>query len=200
MASKIRQRYSYLAGRIRRQIAKLTERMPDAVSLERYSASEFPKLRDMKIPPTDRALKAAVRKAEKLLASGELTLRHQKRSVASAIKTLNDRGYNYLNQGNFKYFFDFLDDARSRGLASIYGYQYLLDTFNRAKKRGLTEEQILGNMQYWEEQTNKQKAIAMKKGIPLEEIKGKRLYLRKDRKYDSSKDSFQRSKKSKRRK
>ena len=197
MASKIRQRYSYLAGRIRRQISKLTERMPDAISLKRYSASEFPKLRDMKIPPTDRALKAAVRKAEKLLASGELTLRSQRRSEATAIRTLNERGYNYINQGNFGYFMNFLDDARARGLASIYGYQYLLDTFNRAKKRGLSDDEIRGNIQYWANQADRQKAIAMKKGIPLEELEGKRLYIRRGRKYDSSSESFQRSKRKK---
>ena len=92
MASKIRQRYSYLAGRVRRQISKLRERMPEAVSLERYSEKEFPKLREMKIQPSDRALKAAIRQAEKLLSSGELSLRSQRRSMNTAIKTLNDRG------------------------------------------------------------------------------------------------------------
>ena len=192
MASKIRQRYSYLAGRVRRQISKLRERMPEAVSLERYSEKEFPKLREMKIQPSDRALKAAIRQAEKLLSSGELTLRRQRRSVATAIKTLNERGYNYVNQQNFGYFMDFLDDARARGLASIYGYQYLLDTFNRAKKRGLSDDEIRGNIAYWAEQADKQRAMAEKKGIALDEFEAKRLYIRKGR-YSSS-ETFNRNK------
>lgn len=192
MASKIRQRYSYLAGRVRRQISKLRERMPEAVSLERYSEKEFPKLREMKIQPSDRALKAAIRQAEKLLSSGELTLRRQRRSVATAIKTLNERGYTYVNQQNFGYFMDFLDDARARGLASIYGYQYLLDTFNRAKKRGLSDDEIRGNIAYWAEQADKQRAMAEKKGIALDDIEAKRLYIRKGR-YSSS-ETFKRNK------
>lgn len=192
MASKIRQRYSYLAGRVRRQISKLRERMPEAVSLERYSEKEFPKLREMKIQPSDRALKAAIRQAEKLLSSGELTLRRQRRSVATAIKTLNERGYTYVNQQNFGYFMDFLDDARARGLASIYGYQYLLDTFNRAKKRGLSDDEIRGNIAYWAEQADKQRAMAEKKGIALDEFEAKRLYIRKGR-YSSS-ETFKRNK------
>lgn len=192
MANKIRQRYSYLAGRVRRQISKLRERMPEAVSLERYSEKEFPKLRDMKIQPSDRALKAAIRQAEKLLSSGELTLRRQRRSVATAIKTLNERGYTYVNQQNFGYFMDFLDDARARGLASIYGYQYLLDTFNRAKKRGLSDDEIRGNIAYWAEQADKQRAMAEKKGIALDEFEAKRLYIRKGR-YSSS-ETFKRNK------
>ena len=185
MASKIRQRYSYLAGRVRRQISKLRERMPEAVSLERYTEKEFPKLREMKIQPADRALKAAIRQAEKLLSSGELSLRSQRRSMNTAIKTLNDRGYNYVNQQNFGYFMNFLDDARARGLASIYGYQYLLDTFNRAKKRGLSDDEIRGNIAYWAEQADKQRAMAEKKGIALDEFEAKRLYIRKGR-YSSS--------------
>lgn len=192
MANKIRQRYSYLAGRVRRQISKLRERMPEAVSLERYSEKEFPKLRDMKIQPSDRALKAAIRQAEKLLSSGELTLRRQRRSVSTAIKTLNERGYTYVNQQNFGYFMDFLDDARARGLASIYGYQYLLDTFNRAKKRGLSDDEIRGNIAYWAEQADKQRAMAEKKGIALDEFEAKRLYIRKGR-YSSS-ETFKRNK------
>lgn len=192
MANKIRQRYSYLAGRVRRQISKLRERMPEAVSLERYSEKEFPKLREMKIQPSDRALKAAIRQAEKLLSSGELTLRRQRRSVATAIKTLNERGYTYVNQQNFGYFMDFLDDARARGLASIYGYQYLLDTFNRAKKRGLSDDEIRGNIAYWAEQADKQRAMAEKKGIALDEFEAKRLYIRKGR-YSSS-ETFKRNK------
>ena len=192
MANKIRQRYAYLAGRVRRQISKLRERMPEAVSLERYSEKEFPKLREMKIQPSDRALKAAIRQAEKLLSSGELTLRRQRRSVATAIKTLNERGYTYVNQQNFGYFMDFLDDARARGLASIYGYQYLLDTFNRAKKRGLSDDEIRGNIAYWAEQADKQRAMAEKKGIALDEFEAKRLYIRKGR-YSSS-ETFKRNK------
>lgn len=195
MANKIRQRYSYLAGRIRRKISKLTERMPDAVSVQRYRG-EFPKLRDLG-NVSESALRRGIKEAERLLKSNELSLRANKRSQAAAIQTLNERGYNYINNQNFGYFMNFLDDARARGLASIYGYQYLLDTFNRAKKRGLSDDEIRGNIQYWANQADRQKAIAMKKGIPLEELEGKRLYIRRGRKYDSSSESFQRSKRKK---
>lgn len=195
MASKIRQKYSKLASQIRRKAKILEARMPEAVSVQRYRG-EFPKLRDLG-NVSEAALRRGIKEAERLLKSNELSLRANKRSQATAIQTLNERGYNYINQGNFGYFMDFLDDARARGLASIYGYQYLLDTFNRAKKRGLSDEEIKGNIQYWANQADRQKAIAMKKGIPLDELEGKRLYIRRGRKYDSSSESFQRSKRKK---
>ena len=169
--------------------------MPEAVSVQRYRG-EFPKLRDLG-NVSESALRRGIKEAERLLKSNELSLRANKRSQATAIQTLNERGYNYINNQNFGYFMNFLDDARARGLASIYGYQYLLDTFNRAKKRGLSDDEIRGNIQYWANQADRQKAIAMKKGIPLEELEGKRLYIRRGRKYDSSSESFQRSKRKK---
>lgn len=190
MASKIRQRYAYLSGRIRRQMKKLEARMPEAISLERYRG-EFPKLRDLG-NVSDKALRLGIKEAEKVLKSGELSLRAQRRSMNTAIKTLNERGYTYVNQQNFGYFMDFLDDARARGLASIYGYQYLLDTFNRAKKRGLSDDEIRGNIAYWAEQADKQRAMAERKGIALDEIESKRLYIRRGR-YSSS-ESFKRKK------
>lgn len=195
MASKIRQTYSKLASQIRRKAKILEQRMPEAVSVQRYRG-EFPKLRDLG-NVSESALRRGIKEAERLLKSNELSLRANKRSQATAIQTLNERGYNYINNQNFGYFMNFLDDARARGLASIYGYQYLLDTFNRAKKRGLSDDEIRGNIQYWANQADRQKAIAMKKGIPLEELEGKRLYIRRGRKYDSSSESFQRSKRKK---
>ena len=195
MASKIRQQYSKLASQIRRKAKILEQRMPEAVSVQRYRG-EFPKLRDLG-NVSESALRRGIKEAERLLKSNELSLRANKRSQATAIQTLNERGYNYINNQNFGYFMNFLDDARARGLASIYGYQYLLDTFNRAKKRGLSDDEIRGNIQYWANQADRQKAIAMKKGIPLEELEGKRLYIRRGRKYDSSSESFQRSKRKK---
>ena len=195
MSSKIRQKYSKLASQIRRKARILEQRMPEAVSVQRYRG-EFPKLRDLG-NVSESALRRGIKEAERLLKSNELSLRANKRSQATAIQTLNERGYNYINNQNFGYFMNFLDDARARGLASIYGYQYLLDTFNRAKKRGLSDDEIRGNIQYWANQADRQKAIAMKKGIPLEELEGKRLYIRRGRKYDSSSESFQRSKRKK---
>ena len=195
MTSKIRQTYSKLASQIRRKAKILEQRMPEAVSVQRYRG-EFPKLRDLG-NVSESALRRGIKEAERLLKSNELSLRANKRSQATAIQTLNERGYNYINNQNFGYFMNFLDDARARGLASIYGYQYLLDTFNRAKKRGLSDDEIRGNIQYWANQADRQKAIAMKKGIPLEELEGKRLYIRRGRKYDSSSESFQRSKRKK---
>ena len=195
MTSKIRQKYSKLASQIRRKARILEQRMPEAVSVQRYRG-EFPKLRDLG-NVSESALRRGIKEAERLLKSNELSLRANKRSQATAIQTLNERGYNYINNQNFGYFMNFLDDARARGLASIYGYQYLLDTFNRAKKRGLSDDEIRGNIQYWANQADRQKAIAMKKGIPLEELEGKRLYIRRGRKYDSSSESFQRSKRKK---
>lgn len=195
MASKIRQKYSKLASQIRRKARILEQRMPEAVSVQRYRG-EFPKLRDLG-NVSESALRRGIKEAERLLQSNELSLRANKRSQATAIQTLNERGYNYINNQNFGYFMNFLDDARARGLASIYGYQYLLDTFNRAKKRGLSDDEIRGNIQYWANQADRQKAIAMKKGIPLDELEGKRLYIRRGRKYDSSSESFQRSKRKK---
>lgn len=202
MTNKIRQRYAYLSGVIRRKLRKLEARMPESIMLERYSG-EFRPLKELG-PVSDRALQRGIKEAERLLESKELSLKTRKRAMGAAIKTLNSRGYDYINSGNFKYFFDFLEDARSRGLASIYGYQYLLDTFNRAKKRGLSDEEIKGNIAYWAEQYETRREQADRRGLPEDMIKNPKLYVRKGRyvdekgKYTSS-ESFQRSKKSNKR-
>lgn len=195
MANKTRQRYAYLTGRVRRQIRKLQEKMPESISLERYPLRDFRPLKELgKV--SERELEAGIQYAERVLETGELSLRSRKRAMGAAIKTMNELGYDYINRENFRYFYDFLEDARSRGLGAIYGSKQLIHAFNNAKKRGLTDEEIKGNIEYWAEKYEKQIAEAERKGTPASELVAtKRLYVKSGRK--ASSDTFQTGKKRK---
>ena len=163
-------RYSRAAIKVRRQLKRLEGRAGGKALVEKYRG-EFPTLRELG-NVSERDLQIMTRKAEGLLQTKALTTRHE-RQIKQAVETLQDRGYDYINRSNIDEFFDFLDDARARGLASIYGYEAILDAVNRARRRGLSADEIKGNIDYWSEHNT-----------------GQRLYVRKGRKPRSSSNDF----------
>lgn len=162
--------YSKASIKVRRQLKRLEGRAGSKQLIERYRG-EFPTLRELG-NVSERDLQIMTRKATNLLQTKTLTTRHN-RQINQAVETLQERGYDYVNRSNIEEFFDFLDDARARGLASIYGYEAILDAVNRAKRRGLSPAEIKGNIDYWSEHNT-----------------GQRLYVRKGRRPRSSSDDF----------
>lgn len=148
----IRKAYSYLARRARVKISKLEERNPSYKAVQRYKG-EFPTLRELKSIGADtvKNLKSSIKMLEKVFKSNELSLVNSKRAVSGFIRTMNERGYDFINEENADEMLDFLDDTRARGLASYYGYEAVTEAINRAQRKGLSKEQIMGNIDYWVE-------------------------------------------------
>lgn len=148
----LRKQYSYLSRRARVRISKLEERNPSYKAVQRYKG-EFPTLKELKSIGADSTnnLKQSVKLLEKVLGSNELSLVNSKRAVSGFIRTMNERGYDFINEDNAEEMLDFLDDSRARGLASYYGYEAVTEAVNRAQRKGLSKEQILGNIDYWVE-------------------------------------------------
>lgn len=67
-----------------------------------------------------------------------------------SIATFNANGYTFVNEENFNSVQEFMKDMTERGLKSIYGSDQVITAYNRAKKRGLTPQQLEANIEYWE--------------------------------------------------
>ena len=69
----------------------------------------------------------------------------------NTVATFHQHGYEDVTEKNLDPLIQFLEDARQRHLATIYGSEQLVEVFNRAQKRGLSREQLLGNIEQWAE-------------------------------------------------
>lgn len=95
--------------------------------------------------------------------------------MSLALDTLHREGYDYINRRNFNSFMRFLDDARAKGLGALYSSTQLIDKIKEMKDRRLTKSQILKNIDRWSRQNVKRD----KEGKVIEQIKPKKLYIRK---------------------
>ena len=80
--------------------------------------------------------------------------------------------YPFVNEKNLDPLIQFLEDARQRHLATIYGSSQLVEVFKRAEKRGLTREQVLGNIEYWAEHAPKKPRLFASRHSSVKEFYG----------------------------
>ena len=175
--------YNEYVRKINQDLSELQHYDPDAVSLERW-VGEFSEL-----DPTKKWNANAVRKmkaqAKSLYESGQLSLDVEQRSKATAIQTLREEyGYDFINGRNFSAFMHFLDDARARGLASIYSSEQMIEAYQQMREKGLSRKQIIENINRWANKAirydKEGKLIERENTPPLKVVRTRKEYGLKD--------------------
>lgn len=156
---------------INRNLAEIEKVSPDSVALDRHRG-EFWEINDPNY--NYNKLRELNKNAKALLRSGEITVEGHERSIALAIQKLHKKGYTYINRRNFNSFMRFLDDARAKGLGALYSSTQLIGRIKEMKNRSLTKGEILANIDRWAKKNVKRD----KKGKVIEQVKPKRLYIK----------------------
>ena len=151
----IRKEYNRMVGTISKQIKALEKADADTPALSRWR-NYFKKVTTPN--PNRRTITKLRNQARNLIDSGQLSLESQERSIANAIQKLHDDGYDFIDRSNFNYFFQFVDDARARGLGSLYSSEQLIDAIKSAVDQGLSDDTIRKNIEKWAEKVPKDKS------------------------------------------
>ena len=164
--------YNYYAKMINKNLSKLAKELPESRALERYNG-------EFELNPEPEALRSMLKKARQVYKSGATSIANERRTMALAIDTLKEQGIDFVNRRNFKSFFNFLDDARARGLGALYSSTQLIEAIKQAKDKGLSKADIKVNIDYWANKEIKYdedgKIIEPLKYSSLKVISGKRL-------------------------
>ena len=163
-------KYNDMVKEINKQIRKLEKADPESVALERYRNYYKPVTSK---DPNYNTIRKLYKSARDLLKSNELSLESQDRAVANAIETFHREGRTYINKRNFNSFMRFLDDARARGIASLYSSTQIIDAIQEAKEKGLSDDQIKANIQRWSKNIKRDK-----EGRIIEQLEPRKLKVR----------------------
>lgn len=116
--------------------------------------------------------------------SGSVTGQYEIRR--NALESLRESGLTFVNEKNFELFGEFMEEARIRGYAKIYGSERISELFGVATKKGIKPEELFKDFAYWMknrqnlEETpriknaNKRNSAEYKKAIKRESTKKKR--------------------------
>jgi hypothetical protein len=169
--SNLLSKYESYRKKIESNLDRIREHDPDSVILEKWNKYYQPITSEN---PNYNAVRTALKDIKDLYNSGATSLEKSERSIANTIDTLKRKGYGYVNRKNFNSFMRFLDDARARGLGSLYSSTQLIDLIKEAKDKKLTEAQIRANIDKWARQTIKYD----QEGKVIEVENPRRLYVR----------------------
>lgn len=162
--------YNYYVDEINRSLEQIEREDPDSIALDKYQGY-FERLEDPNLDyNTMRRMRATARNVWE---SGQVSMTSLERSKAQAIDTLRKEGYDYINRRNFNSFMRFLDDARARGLGSLYSSEQIIDKIQEMKKKGLTKSEIKKNIERWGRQIKKDPD-----GKVIEQVKPKKLTIK----------------------
>lgn len=79
--------------------------------------------------------------------SGSVTGQYEIRR--NAIESLRERGLHFVNEKNFELFGQFMEEARIRGYARIYGSERVSELFGTASKKGMNPEELFKDFGFW---------------------------------------------------
>ena len=174
---ELRREYSKLAYKARKRLGAISARWGTKAEVVQRHAGDFGTLSSLgKINRTQLAQELAA--ARRFLASGSSRVSEYAKVRQQAIESFQRSGYEFVNESNLDELYQFLEDARARHLGSIYGSDQLIETFEKAQKRGLTSEQLLGNIEYWAEHpSNKMRLYASRKSSREDFMEGSKKWL-----------------------
>ena len=162
--------YNYYVDEINRSLDEIERADPDSIALDKYRGY-FEKLEDQNLDyNTMRRMRASARN---VLESGQVSLASLERSRAQAIDTLRKEGYDFINKRNFNSYMRFLDDARARGLGSLYSSEQIIEKIHEMKQKGLSKTEIRKNIERWERQIKRDPD-----GKVIEQVKPRKLTIK----------------------
>jgi ribosomal protein L32E len=146
--AELRRQYSKQAYTARQRLEKIRQAFGSKAEVVQRREGDFKTLREL--GSLNRVqLAQEISNVQRFLESGSSRVREYGKIRQNIVETFQRSGYEFVNESNLDDLYQFLEDARSRNLASMYGSDQLVETWNRAQKRGLTSEQLMGNIEYW---------------------------------------------------
>lgn len=164
---EMRRLYSKQAYRARERLSRIESAFGSKAEIVQRRQGDFGTLRSLgKLNRLQLAQELS--DVQKFLASGSSRVSEYGQVRQNIVESFQENGYEFVNESNLDDLYQFLEDARARHLASMYGSDQLIETWNKAQKRGLTQEQLLGNIEYWAEKPRKSMRIYASKSSSRE--------------------------------
>ena len=156
---QLRKMYQTAAQQARAAYKAVKEAYPSSAPVELYRGDfkSFTTISKKGMPKA--TLAKVLASTERYLSGRFSSVEKYEEYRESAIDTFKSHGYGFVNEDNFNTVQEFMKDMTDRGLKGIYGSDQILTAFNRANKRGLSQEQLEANIEYWA-----QNADAVKEG------------------------------------
>lgn len=108
---------------------------------------------------SDRELRHLFSDVAKFVSSDTGSVSGLKKQRERAVKTLNDRGYDFVNKQNFRQFADFMEYARVANLNRMYDSKRIAEFYAASEKKLISNKELYKSFRSWIKKQKKLKKI-----------------------------------------
>lgn len=142
---EIRKEYTRLRDILNKRIKRIQESDFKNQGIAGKFPGGLPKLAD--ITPED--LPYMLQQAATALTSKSGSLKGLQQRKQSAVESFRERGYTQINESNFNEFVNFLEEAKDRGIAKVYGSDYIVNMYENSQAIGISPDEIMKDFDWW---------------------------------------------------
>lgn len=148
---QLRTEYSRLRSIARKRLERFEGTEWETTNVYKYNKGKFKPLKNIK---SDRELRFLFSDVARFITAERGSVAGMKKTRKKTIKTLQDRGYKFVDKKNYKEFAEFMEYVRTANLNRMYDSKRVADFYEQAEKKDYTEEEMRDAFNKWrKEQT-----------------------------------------------
>lgn len=156
---ELRQEYSRLRSIARKRLERFEGTEWTTSQIYQYNKEGFKKLSEI---DSDRELRHALSDVARFVMAERGSVSGLERERRQAVKTLNERGYTFVNKENFRKFAEFMEYVRTANLNRIFDSKRIAGFYEAAERKEYTEEEMRKAFKSWSRNQRKKNKIQNK--------------------------------------
>lgn len=150
---ELRKEYSRLRSIARKRLERFEGTEWTDTQVYKLNAGVYKPLKEIK---SDRELRHLLSDVSRFVMSETGSVSGLTKQRETAVQTLNDRGYEFVNKENYRQFAEFMEYARVSNLNRMYDSKRIAEFYEATEKKELANEELRKAFRSW---TRKQKKL-----------------------------------------
>lgn len=155
-AEDLRKEYSRLRSIADKRIKRMGKSEWNDSQIYLENREGFKTLKDIK---TDAELRHEFSNLARFVTSERGTVSGQNKIRKETVKTLKDRGYDFVTVKNFRDFAEFMEYARTSNLGKLYDSDKVAEVYETEEKKGTDPEELRKAYDKWREEQKPQEKV-----------------------------------------
>lgn len=156
---ELRREYSRLRSIARKRLERFEGTEWTTSQIYRYNKEGFKPLKDIK---SERELRHLFSDVARFVTAERGSVSGLEKERRKAVKTLNERGYKFVNKKNFRKFAEFMEYVRTANLNRIFDSKRVADFYESTERENRSEEEMRTAFKSWSKNQRKQNKIQNK--------------------------------------
>ena len=149
---QLRKEYSRLRSIARKRLERMDNTEWESTQVYRYNRKKFVPLKEVK---SERDLRHLLSDVARYVASDRSTITDLKKERKQAVSTLNERGYEFVTEKNYRKFADFMEYARTANIGRLRDSDRVAQFYEFAEKKKLQGKELADAFRSWSKNQRK---------------------------------------------